>query len=79
MCRWARFGRGDILKDWRRMSEICRCVNAVRVLPCPVEVTDVEAGVTIGYGAEVVQSWSGVIEGGKEDLTPMVLVWTPVD
>ena len=41
------------------MSEICGCVNAVRVLPCPVEVTDVEAGVTIGYGAEVVQSWSG--------------------
>ena len=44
------------------MSEICRCVNAVHVLPCPVEVTDVEAGVTIGYGAEVVQSWTGVVE-----------------
>ena len=47
------------------MSGICRCVNAVRVLPCSVEVMGVEAGVTIGYSAEVVQSWSGVIEGGK--------------
>ena len=56
------------------MSEICACVNAVRVLPCPVEVMDVEAGVTIGYGAEVVQSWSGVIEGGKEDLARKALV-----
>jgi hypothetical protein len=61
------------------MSEICRCVDAVRILSCPVEVTDVEAGVTIGYGAEVVQSWSGVVEGGKEDLASKVLVWAPVD
>ena len=52
---------GDILKDWRRMSEICRCVNAVCVLPCPIEVMGVEAGVTIGYNAEVVQSSSGVV------------------
>ena len=34
---------------------------------------------TPGYGAEVVQSWSGVVEGGKEDLAPKVLVWAPVD
>ena len=61
------------------MSEICRCVSAVRVLQCPVEVMSVEVGVSIGYGAEVIQSWSGVIEGGKEDLTPKVLVWTPLD
>ena len=56
------------------MSEICRCVNAVGVLPCPVEVMGVEAGVAIGCGTEVVQSWSGVIEGGKEDLARKVLV-----
>ena len=56
------------------MSEICRCVNAVGILPCPVEVMGVEAGVAIGCGAEVVQSWSGVLEGGKEDLVRKVLV-----
>ena len=61
------------------MSEICRCVNAVRVLTCPVEVMGVEAGVIIGYGAEVVQSRSRVVEGGKEDLASRVLVWAPVD
>ena len=61
------------------MSEICRCVNAVLILPCPVEGMGIEAGVTIGYGAEVVQSWSGVVEGDKEDLASKVLVWAPLD
>ena len=43
------------------MSEICRCVNAVRVLPC----LGVEAGVTIGYNAEVVEPGRSELVWGR--------------